>query len=87
MHGRRSTWFVTLESFLDRLARTAHADDFVLMGGNSVGRLWVRRPTADTDSNAVRADVMAEPGSHRGGNHQLGPEGWMDCDMLLCRDV
>ncbi len=50
----------TLESFLDRLTRTAHADDFVLKGGILLSAYGVRRPTKDADANAVRADVSAE---------------------------
>jgi Nucleotidyl transferase AbiEii toxin, Type IV TA system len=50
----------TLESFLDRLTRTAHAGDFVLKGGILLAAYGVRRPTKDTDSNAVRAHVTAE---------------------------
>lgn len=48
-----------LESFLDRLSRTAHADDFVLKGGILLGAYGVRRPTKDVDANAVSADVDA----------------------------
>lgn len=50
----------TLESFLDRLARTSHAGDFVLKGGILLAAYGVRRPTKDTDANAVAADVTAE---------------------------
>jgi len=50
----------TLESFLDRLTRTSHAGDFVLKGGVLLAAYGVRRPTKDTDSNAVHADVTAE---------------------------
>lgn len=50
----------TLESFLDRLTRTSHAEDFVLKGGILLAAYGVRRPTKDTDSNAMRADVTAE---------------------------
>lgn len=50
----------TLESFLDRLTRTSHADDFVLKGGVLLAAYGARRPTKDTDSNAIRADVTAE---------------------------
>jgi hypothetical protein len=49
----------TLESFLDRLTRTSHAEDFVLKGGILLAAYGVRRPTKDTDSNAMRADVTA----------------------------
>lgn len=49
-----------LESFLDRLTRTRHADDFVLKGGILLAAYGVRRPTRDADSNAVSADVTAE---------------------------
>ena len=50
----------TLESFLDRLTRTSHAGDFVLKGGILLAAYGVRRPTKDTDSNAMRADVHGE---------------------------
>jgi hypothetical protein len=49
-----------LESFLDRLTRTAHSDDFVLKGGILLAAYGVRRPTKDADANAVRADVTAD---------------------------
>lgn len=49
-----------LESFLDRLNRTAHARDFVLKGGILLGAYGVRRPTKDADSNAVGAEVSPE---------------------------
>jgi hypothetical protein len=42
----------TLESFLDRLTRTSHADDFVLKGGVLLAAYGVRRPTKDADANA-----------------------------------
>ncbi|MFG1932227.1 nucleotidyl transferase AbiEii/AbiGii toxin family protein [Mycobacterium sp. NPDC048908] len=50
----------TLESFLDRLTRTPHASDFVLKGGILLAAYGVRRPTKDTDSNAVSSNVTAE---------------------------
>jgi hypothetical protein len=50
----------TLESFLDRLARTSDADDFVLKGGVLLAAYGARRPTKDADANAVSADVTAE---------------------------
>jgi hypothetical protein len=50
----------TLESFLDRLTRTSHAGDFVLKAGILLAAYGVRRPTKDTDANAVLADVTAE---------------------------
>lgn len=50
----------SLESFLDRLTRTAHAEDFVLKGGILLGAYGVRRPTKDADANAVGADVAAD---------------------------
>lgn len=49
-----------LESFLFRLSKTPHADDFVLKGGLLLGAYGVRRPTKDADSNAVGADVSPE---------------------------
>lgn len=50
----------TLESFLDRLTRTAHAEDFVLKGGILLAAYGVRRPTRDADANAIGADVTAD---------------------------
>lgn len=49
-----------LESFLARLAKTEHADDFVLKGGILIGVYGVRRPTKDVDVEAVSASVTAE---------------------------
>jgi len=49
----------TLESFLDHLTRTAHAEDFVLKGGILLAAYGVRRPTKDADVNAVDPDVTA----------------------------
>lgn len=49
-----------LESFLDRLTRTDHANDFVLKGGILLGAYDVRRPTKDVDSEAVDANVTEE---------------------------
>jgi Nucleotidyl transferase AbiEii toxin, Type IV TA system len=54
----------TLESFLDRLTRTSHADHFVLKGGVLLAAYGARRPTKDADSNAVHADVTAEHLAH-----------------------
>ncbi|MDO5500539.1 MAG: nucleotidyl transferase AbiEii/AbiGii toxin family protein [Propionibacteriaceae bacterium] len=50
----------TPESFLDRLTRTAHAEDFVLKGGILLAAYGVRRPTKDADANAIGADVTAD---------------------------
>ncbi|MBB2890972.1 nucleotidyl transferase AbiEii/AbiGii toxin family protein [Flexivirga oryzae] len=50
----------TLESFLDRLSRTAHAEDFVLKGGILLAAYGIRRPTKDADANAIGADVTLE---------------------------
>jgi hypothetical protein len=50
----------TLESFLDRLTRTAHAEDFVLKGGILLAAYGVRRPTKDADANAIGVDVTAD---------------------------
>jgi len=50
----------TLESFLDRFTRTSRAGDFVLKGGILLAAYGVRRPTKDTDSNAISTDVTAE---------------------------
>lgn len=48
-----------LESFLDRLARTAHAQDFILKGGILLAVYGVRRPTKDVDAEAINASVTA----------------------------
>ena len=45
-----------LESFLDRLTRTRHAQDFVLKGGILLASYGVRRPTKDLDAEAISAD-------------------------------
>lgn len=50
----------TLESFLDRLTRTAHGEDFVLKGGVLLAAYGVRRPTKDADASAIRTDVSAD---------------------------
>lgn len=50
----------TLESFLDRLTHTVHAEDFVLKGGILLAAYGVRRPTRDADANAIGADVTAD---------------------------
>lgn len=50
----------TLESFLDRLTRTPHANDFVLKGGVLLTAYGARRPTKDADSNAISTDVTGE---------------------------
>lgn len=49
-----------LESFLDRLTRTAHADDFVLKGGVLLAAYGVRRPTKDVDAEAISAELSAD---------------------------
>lgn len=49
-----------LESFLDRLTRTPHADDFILKGGILLAAYGVRRPTKDADANAVNVDVTVD---------------------------
>jgi len=49
-----------LESFLDRLTRTVHAEDFVLKGGILLAAYGVRRATKDADANAIGVDVTAE---------------------------
>jgi hypothetical protein len=50
----------TLESFLDRLARTSHHGHFVLKGGVLLAAYGTRRPTRDADCNAVSTEVTAE---------------------------
>lgn len=49
-----------LESFLNRLTCTVHAEDFILKGGLLLAAYGARRPTKDADANAVSADVTAE---------------------------
>ena len=49
-----------LESFLDRLIRSEHGDDFVLKGGILLAAYGVRRTTKDVDANAINADVTPE---------------------------
>ena len=49
-----------LESFLDRLVRSGHGDDFVLKGGILLAAYGVRRPTKDADANAINAGVTPE---------------------------
>jgi hypothetical protein len=48
-----------LESFLDRLQRTQHGQDFVLKGGILLAGYGIRRPTKDVDSQAISASVTA----------------------------
>ncbi len=50
----------SLESFLERLTRTAHSNDFVLKGGVLLAGYGFRRPTRDVDAAAVSATVTAE---------------------------
>lgn len=49
-----------LESFLARLAKTEHADDFILKGGILLAVYGVRRPTRDVDCEAVAASVTPQ---------------------------
>lgn len=49
-----------LESFLDRLTRTPHAEDFILKGGILLAAYGFRRPTKDADANAVNVDVTVD---------------------------
>jgi predicted nucleotidyltransferase component of viral defense system len=49
-----------LEGFLDRLARSAHVDRFVLKGGVLLAALDARRPTRDIDLAAHGLDNSAE---------------------------
>jgi predicted nucleotidyltransferase component of viral defense system len=49
-----------LEGFLDRLARSAHADRFVLKGGVLLAALDARRPTRDIDLAAHGLENRAE---------------------------
>jgi hypothetical protein len=49
-----------LESFLDRLTRTEHKDNFVLKGGILLAVYGVRRPTKDVDAEAIRTTVTPE---------------------------
>lgn len=49
-----------LESFVDRLIRIGHRDDFVLKGGTLLAVYGIRRPTKDVDVSAIRAEVAPE---------------------------
>ena len=49
-----------LEGFLDRLARSVYADQFVLKGGVLLAALNARRPTRDIDLAAQGLDNSAE---------------------------
>lgn len=49
-----------LESFLDRLNRTTHAQDFVLKGGILLAAYGARRPTRDVDAEAVDTALTVE---------------------------
>ena len=49
-----------LESFLDRLTRTPHADDFVLKGGILLAAYGVRWPTRDADAEALNTSLTIE---------------------------
>ena len=49
-----------LESFLDRLSRTEHGQDFVLKGGVLLAAYGIRRPTKDADANAISTDVTPD---------------------------
>lgn len=49
-----------LESFLDRLTRTEHSNDFVLKGGVLLAVYGVRRATKDVDAAAIDAAVTPE---------------------------
>jgi hypothetical protein len=55
--GRDAGEYLTLyalEGFLTRLARSTHADDFVLKGGVLMAAFTARRPTRDIDLAAFR---------------------------------
>ena len=49
-----------LESFLYRLTRTSHGDDFVLKGGILLAAYGARRPTRDADAEAVNTALTIE---------------------------
>jgi hypothetical protein len=49
-----------LESFLDRLTHTEHAEDFVLKGGILLAAYGARRPTKDVDAEAISSSVTAD---------------------------
>jgi hypothetical protein len=49
-----------LESFLERLTRTRHADSFVLKGGVLLAAYGLRRPTKDIDAEALDIPVTPE---------------------------
>ena len=48
-----------LESFLDRLTKTDHEQDFVLKGGVLLAAYGARRPTKDIDAEAISSTVTA----------------------------
>ena len=47
-----------LESFLDRLNSTEHAQDFVLKCGIPLAAYGARRPTKTIDTDTVSTDVI-----------------------------
>ncbi len=49
-----------IESFLDRLTKTPHAEDFVLKGGILLAAYGARRPTRDADAEAVDTALTVE---------------------------
>jgi len=49
-----------LESFLERLTRTEHREDFVLKGGILLAAYGARRPTKDVDAEAISSLVTAD---------------------------
>jgi hypothetical protein len=49
-----------LESFLDRLTKTEHADSFVLKGGVLLAAYGVRRSTKDIDAAAISVAVTPD---------------------------
>lgn len=49
-----------IESFLDRLTKTPHAENFVLKGGMLLAAYGARRPTRDADAEAVNTTLSAE---------------------------
>ena len=62
-----------LESFLDRLVRSVHADHFVLKGGALLASLDARRPTRDIDLVARDLESSAAHITLRASMQRVAP--------------
>lgn len=49
-----------IESFLERLTKTPHAEDFILKGGILLAAYGARRPTRDVDAEAVNTSLSVD---------------------------